>query len=109
MTLEADADTAWRVASELTMTEVLAQLDADGYVADFRLDNGVVCPKDCAGPATFDSTWRFEGASDPDDESIVLALRCPVCGTRGVVATAYGAMLSGPEAAALAALKPTSR
>ena len=89
------------------MTEILERLVAEGYVADFRLNNGVRCPNDCAGPATVDSTWRFEGASDPDDESIVLAVRCPACGTRGVLTTAYGAMLSGPEALALAELKPT--
>ena|SRR5579864_9171627 len=104
-----DAETAGGVGSELTVREVLARLAADGYLANFRLGDGVRCMNDCAGPATVDATWRFEGASDPDDESIVLALRCPVCGTRGVLTTAYGAMLSGPEAVALAALRPTDR
>jgi hypothetical protein len=108
MALEADTDMAWLVGSEFTMTEVLARLVADGYVADFQLDDGVRCPNECAGSATVDATWRFEGASDPDDESIVLALRCSVCATLGVLTTAYGAMLSGPEADALAGLKPTA-
>jgi hypothetical protein len=105
--LEFDTDMAWLVGSEFTLSEVLARLVGEGYLADFRLADGVRCPNDCAGPATIDSTWRFEGASDPDDESIVLALRCPVCRTRGLLTAAYGAMLSGPEALALAALKPT--
>lgn len=108
MALEFDSDMAWLVGSEFTLSEVLARLVGEGYVADFRLDDGVRCPNDCGGRATIDSTWRFEGASDPDDESIVLALRCPVCGTRGVLTTAYGSILSGPEALALAALKPTA-
>lgn len=34
--------------------------------------------------------FRFEGASNPDDMSIVVGLRCLVCGRTGVVVSAFG-------------------
>jgi len=36
-------------------------------------------------------TFRFEGASDPGDEAIVLGVECPACGAKGIVVSAYGA------------------
>jgi hypothetical protein len=37
-----------------------------------------------------ESIDRFEGASDPGDEAIVLAVRCPVDGCRGTYTVPYG-------------------
>jgi DNA-directed RNA polymerase subunit RPC12/RpoP len=88
------------------MVEVLADLAAKGYTYSFSLENGLRCAA-CSAQPTIDSIWRFEGESDPDDESIVVALRCPDCGVRGVLVTAYGALLAGPEGDILASLKPT--
>jgi hypothetical protein len=34
--------------------------------------------------------YRFEGASNPDDMSIVVGLRCQICGRTGIVVSAYG-------------------
>ena len=34
--------------------------------------------------------FRFEGTSDPDDESIVFGVVCPTCGARGSIVSAYG-------------------
>jgi hypothetical protein len=34
--------------------------------------------------------FRFEGASDPDDEEVVAGVRCSVCGRRGIVVSAFG-------------------
>jgi hypothetical protein len=34
--------------------------------------------------------YRFEGASNPDDMSIVVGLRCSICGRTGIVVSAYG-------------------
>jgi hypothetical protein len=34
--------------------------------------------------------YRFEGASNPDDMSIVVGLRCRICGRTGIVVSAYG-------------------
>ena len=33
---------------------------------------------------------RFEGASDPQDEAVLFALRCETHGTRGTYVVAYG-------------------
>jgi hypothetical protein len=90
------------------MAEVLAELAAQGYTDSFRLEDGVRCPDGCSGVPTIDATWRFEGISDPDDESIVLALTCASCQRRGVLTAAYGPWLGGPEADALASLKRTA-
>jgi len=51
-----------------------------------------------------DLQYRFEGASDPDDESVVLGLHDPVSGARGVLISAYGPAASGAEADVLAVL-----
>ena len=34
--------------------------------------------------------YRFEGPSDPDEEAVVFALRCPVCGAGGTLVSGYG-------------------
>ena len=34
--------------------------------------------------------YRFEGASNPEDMSIVVGLRCRICGRTGVVVSAFG-------------------
>ena len=35
-------------------------------------------------------TFRFEGATDPADEAIVLGVECPKCRARGTIVSAYG-------------------
>jgi len=35
--------------------------------------------------------YRFEGPSDPDEEAVVYALRCPRCGAQGALVSTYGA------------------
>ena len=78
-----------------TVTEAVTLLTRDGYDAEFRFDGGSVrC--DCCGSvhpttdADVERVYRFEGASDPGDEAIVLGLRCPRCGARGSVVSAFG-------------------
>lgn len=34
--------------------------------------------------------YRFEGASNPEDMSIVVGLRCRICGRKGIVVSAFG-------------------
>lgn len=77
------------------VTEALALLGAEGYSEDFNLPGrSMVCPR-CQTSRTLDRgvierQFRFEGDSDPGDEAIVLGIRCPSCGTRGVLVSAYG-------------------
>lgn len=78
-----------------TVTEALAELEADGYTDDLRLKNGrVYCPRCGTSHATneveVDRVYRFEGPSDPADEAIVLGLTCPSCGSKGTLVSAFG-------------------
>src|SRR3954467_12399285 len=78
-----------------TVTDALALLAAEGYTADFNLDGiAAHCPQ-CGSDHELDGgrierQFRFEGASDPDDEAIVLGISCPSCATKGVLVSAYG-------------------
>jgi hypothetical protein len=84
--------------------EAIAVLRAGGYHLDFNL--GHDCPGSASSPEPgtleFDRVFRFEGASDPDDEAMVLGLCCSACGARGVFVSAYG--FSAPDAPAIVAL-----
>jgi hypothetical protein len=35
-------------------------------------------------------TYRYEGNTDPGDESVVFGIVCPDCGAKGIVVSAYG-------------------
>lgn len=78
-----------------TLTDALTLLAADGYIGDFSAHGRALVCSACGvshEPATaiVERVRRFEGASDPDDEAIVLALRCPLCGAQGVLVSGYG-------------------
>jgi hypothetical protein len=51
-----------------------------------------------------DLQYRFEGDSNPDDESLVLGLHDPGSGAKGVLVSAYGPSASGSEADILSVL-----
>ena len=75
-----------------TETPQLEALRAAGYTDDFDVAHGElvlrgVGPVDLA-TVHIDQQYRFEGASDPDYESLVLALHSPATGARGVLVTA---------------------
>ncbi len=78
-----------------TVSAALAQLAADGYTEDFSAaSHGIHC-KHCDGAhtsegAVVERVYRFEGASNPDDEAIVLGLRCRHCTAKGVLVTGFG-------------------
>jgi hypothetical protein len=78
-----------------TVVEALSMLKAEGYEAEFQLVDGCLrcdaqereCP---ATDAVVERLYRFEGPSDPGDEMVVFALRDPVTGRRGVLASGFG-------------------
>jgi hypothetical protein len=79
-----------------TVLEAVQFLERQGYTANLivRPDGTIRCGA-CQRThpiegALVDRVFRYEGASDPDDEAIVLGVRCPHCGTKGVVVSAYG-------------------
>lgn len=78
-----------------SVTEALAKLAAEGYEVDFSGRDGKVHCSRCSsdhGPEAgqVDHVYRYEGPTDPDEEAIVLALRCPVCGAKGTLVSGYG-------------------
>ena len=92
-----------------TITEAVAFLAAHGYDDELELrPNGLAVrdsPKVQAfATAIVDYQFRFEGPSDPADESIVLGVLCPEWGGKGVVISAFGSGADPEEAAILRSL-----
>jgi hypothetical protein len=76
-----------------TITEALTQLKAMGYTLDFTIHNDNFTAEGKSYPAAdFEivDLYRYEGASDPADETIVYALASSA-GVKGVLVSAYGA------------------
>jgi hypothetical protein len=91
-----------------TETPQLTALRQAGFDADFEIRGGQLL---IAGQGPVDPTqvhidrqYRFEGASDPDYESLVLAVHDGASQVRGVLVTAYGPAASASEADILAVL-----
>lgn len=92
-----------------TVLEAIERLQAAGYEMEMsaapggRLRCGV-CHDDLdPHTAVIEETVRFEGASDPDDEAIVLAISTPH-GHLGHLVAAYGPDMSADEVSLLQAL-----
>ncbi len=89
-----------------TILEAAARLREAGYVADFsatedgRLRCGACGTEHDPETMVIDETVRYEGLSDPGDETILLALRCG-CDRRGLYTTAYGANAGTGDTAVL--------
>ncbi|NCI50524.1 hypothetical protein GWC95_11360 [Sediminibacterium roseum] len=78
-----------------TMTEVLKKLNADGYKEEFTVSDNLLkslttgkqyTPED----VTINNFFRFEGQSDPGDNSILYAIETKDK-TKGTLVDAYGA------------------
>jgi hypothetical protein len=83
------------VDSAETVTEAVQQLQSQGYATDFELDAAGINCRACRHQhmperLQVTHTYRFEGATNPSDEAIVLGVVCPDCGTKGVIVSAYG-------------------
>lgn len=96
-----------------TVVEGIEALRTRGYTADFSVtgDGQLRCDT-CGhthrpGDAVIESTARFEGASNPDDQAVVFGLLCGACGVRGVLVAAYGPTATAEEAAVVTALRPS--
>jgi hypothetical protein len=78
-----------------TMVEALSTLKQQGYTEDFNLDkNCLACRQGLfkVNPDEFqiDKFFRFEGASNPDDSSILYAISSEAHGIKGTLVNAYG-------------------
>lgn len=93
-----------------TLQAVLDDFAADGWSGDAdTVEGGRIRWRACrhdvpAGDVEVVRTRRMEGASDPADMLVVLAVPCPVCGERGVLVVHYGPTAGAADADVLAAL-----
>lgn len=86
-----------------TVLEAVARLRAAGFCHDVTVaDTGRLRCRACdavneAADMTMEEIVRFEGESNPDDQSILVAL-VTGCGHRGLYFSAYGPSTPGPDA-----------
>jgi hypothetical protein len=78
-----------------SVLEAVQLLEAEGFGGSFVLGpHGLRCTEcgsECrADVAEVVRVYRFEGPSDPDEEAVVYALRCPGCTTGGTLVSAFG-------------------
>jgi hypothetical protein len=77
-----------------TLVDRMRQLHAAGWTVQLSVsDAGLRCDGYCCWSVPedvdVDEVYRFEGISDPGDESILFAVSMP-CGHRGLLPAAYG-------------------
>jgi len=91
--------------SYATLVDAINGLKAQGYTEDFNLkENHIACNtgKYQLSPDDFkvDNVFRFEGESDPEDQSVLYAISSEKFKVKGVLVNAYG-MYSNNEASEL--------
>ena len=78
-----------------TLSETVNGLKSEGYVIDFNVkDDCIFCSNSgqALSPDDFeiDKVFRFEGDSNPDDESIVYAISSTKFSMKGTLVNGYG-------------------
>lgn len=78
-----------------TLSETINGLVRIGYIHDFNLqEDCIIChqTKDALSPNDFqiDKVYRFEGDSNPDDQSILYAIASPKYSLKGILVNGYG-------------------
>ena len=90
-----------------TVVDAIAALEQEGYEAQMAIDeSGNIVSGDrhwTADEVTVERTIRFEGMSDPDDESMVMAVRTDD-GSTGTLTLPYGPDATGSQADTVRAL-----
>lgn len=92
-----------------SLTCAIGRLRDSGYTADFvALDDGALRCDSCGASCDpsglgVEKVVRFEGASDPGDSAILVAVRC-CCGRAGLFSSAYGVDAAPEDALALGRL-----
>ncbi len=80
--------------SPATVLDAVRLLEADGYTASITAATTVACTvcgeEHPIGDLVVERVYRFEGPSDPDEEAIVLGVRCGRCAARATIVSAYG-------------------
>jgi len=78
-----------------TLVEAINDLTKKGYTSNLNVKSGcVICNQSAVEiqPHEFeiDAQYRFEGASNPDDNSILYAISSPKHNLKGLLVNAYG-------------------
>lgn len=78
-----------------TVLDAVHLLESEGFGASFTLTaEGLKCgacgQSEAIERAEVVRVYRFEGPSDPDEEAVVYALRCPVCNQKGTLVSSFG-------------------
>ncbi|MBL7998571.1 MAG: phosphoribosylpyrophosphate synthetase [Candidatus Kapabacteria bacterium] len=99
---------------ETTMTDIIAQLRKEGYTEDFNVKQHCLECHDGEyvifhNEFVIDKVFRFEGMSDPDDESIVYAISSPRYRLKGILVNGYGIYSEPLTDEMLAALNNTGQ
>lgn len=94
-----------------TLAERMRQLRAAGWTEQLSVSDGGLRCDGCgcwaeAEDVAVDEVDRFEGTSDPGDESILFAISMP-CGHRGTLPAAYGMDVAPDVADVVMRLGPT--
>jgi hypothetical protein len=81
-------------AAPRTVLEAVQLLEAEGYTGSITPAATVRCgacgEEHPIGDLLVERVYRFEGPSDPDEEAIVLGVRCGSCQARATIVSAYG-------------------
>lgn len=86
-----------------TLSQTINGLKEEGYTLDFNIQKDcLVCHQANTelSPDDFeiDGVFRFEGESNPDDESVLYAISSPKFNVKGVLVNGYG--ISSDDASA---------
>ncbi|MGP8217192.1 MAG: phosphoribosylpyrophosphate synthetase [Bacteroidia bacterium] len=78
-----------------TLSEAMNELKKEGYTEDFNLQHDCLTCKNGTKKVftddfVIDKFFRFEGNTDPDDESILYAISSPKHHINGVLVNGYG-------------------
>lgn len=78
-----------------TLSETINGLKSAGYTLDFNMRNeNLVCLQNSitlsADDFEIDKVYRFEGESNPDDESILYAISSSKFNAKGLLVNGYG-------------------
>lgn len=97
--------------AERSTLGTIDRFEARGYEAHMHvLPGGQVRCGACRGASEaaevpMDAVERFEGTSDPADEQLVAAVRCPRCQACATLVLSYGPQASAEDAMVLADLQ----
>lgn len=99
------------VPDALTVSEIVAAYERQGYVMSFGVEPGGALRCGACNTASHardvqvDAIARVEGASDPDDMALVAVVCCPWCQVAGTLVAGYGPLSSPEDADVVAALR----